>query len=72
MFDSLIEILIFIFVVLFIAFFVVVGYKESAFNRRCLRNGYPHAEYIIGGPSYCHTRINQTDIVIPEDSLRIP
>jgi hypothetical protein len=45
-------------------------FAGSALERQCLRAGYPEASLRLIGPNYCIKRVDQTDVVIPADSVK--
>ncbi len=51
---------------------VVLAERETAVQRECLRLGYRDSTTTVGtfGPSYCISRRDQTDVVVPLDTLR--
>ena len=50
----------------FMGFLVIKDYKTQA---GCLSKGYPEYRYVIGEKSYCIKRVDQTDIVVPLESI---
>lgn len=67
----LIEWLIIVVVVLLIAGTVVPGYIRWRTDRTCLEHGYPSSRVMWPDAArYCIKRVDQTDVVIPLDSVR--
>lgn len=48
----------------------VLGVRQTQLERDCLAAGYSRADWRFIGPSYCITRTDQTDVVVPVDSVR--
>jgi len=53
-----------------IVFFVVMGVKAARLDADCLRAGYPNSKMTWNLEGYCVKRVDQTDTVVPIDTVR--
>ncbi len=60
-----------LFFVLMVIIGVVGGAKHEAAEQQCLEKGYREARTMLAGfgKAYCMKRVDQTDVVVPLDSL---
>lgn len=53
-----------------VLFSVVGAVEQSRLERFCLSHGYARADWRVFGESYCITRTDQTDIVVPQSKVK--
>lgn len=46
------------------------GFRQTQTERFCLSHGYARADWRWIGPDYCITRTDQTDVVVPVESVK--